>query len=364
MRTTARAKSNLRSPPSRGLPARTSRSGNARGSTSCSSLRSPFATVLRVGNMSKQLPRANVAVSSEDIAGTNLAHFADLKLYSGGEPGQDRPERRANDETGHPARAGRDRRGGPRAARSSRRADTRDGASLRRHAGGRRGRLPARDRDPADEGAQHARGRAHPVAQDGGEARGLRAAAPARATLAGDRRRRAARPPRPRRRDSRAGRAPRAAATGRRGARSPEAARDPGARAEGGGVLVSRDLRDDGLVVHEGEPPPHGGTPGVPAARVGNPARRRLRPLRAAAVRAGRRRGERRGPRDAPPSHADLPQLPGGAARVPGRAGPAWRACCRLAALVAADGGGPLRSLLESALGGGSAQGRRRWATV
>src|SRR5215208_5369076 len=60
IRATALAKSNRSSPPSRGLPARTSRSGNESGSTSCSSLTSPFATG-RPRHVVKQLRAANVA---------------------------------------------------------------------------------------------------------------------------------------------------------------------------------------------------------------------------------------------------------------------------------------------------------------
>src|ERR687890_462938 len=62
-RATPRAKSNLSSPPSRGLPALTSRGGNASGSTSCSSLTNPFGTGVPVGRcVVKQLRPANVAV--------------------------------------------------------------------------------------------------------------------------------------------------------------------------------------------------------------------------------------------------------------------------------------------------------------
>src|ERR687898_469519 len=50
MRITARATSKRRRPPSRGLPARTSRWGSARGSISWSSLTSPFGTVVLVGS--------------------------------------------------------------------------------------------------------------------------------------------------------------------------------------------------------------------------------------------------------------------------------------------------------------------------
>ena len=62
---------------------------------------------------------------------------------------------------------------------------------------------------------------------------------------------------------------------------------------------------------------PDRGAARVPAARVRHPARQRVRPLRAAALRAGGRRGERRGPGAAAPAHADLPELPSRAARVP-----------------------------------------------
>src|SRR5215207_3051991 len=60
IRATALAKSNRSSPPSRGFPARTSSSGNESGSTSCSSLTSPFATG-RPRHVVKQLRAANVA---------------------------------------------------------------------------------------------------------------------------------------------------------------------------------------------------------------------------------------------------------------------------------------------------------------
>ena len=189
------------------------------------------------------------------------------------------------------------------------------------------------------------------MAQDGGEARGVRAPPSARTALARYRRRRAARPPGDRRGHARAGRAARAAAPGRGGARPPEAARDQGAGAEGGGILVPRDLRDDRMVVHEGEPAAHGGPARVPAAGVGNRARRRLRSVRAAALGAGRRGGERGGPRPAPPAHEDLPQLPSRPARVPGDAGPGGERRAGRRRWRRATTGGPIRGFLESLVG-------------
>src|SRR4051794_9823852 len=63
------------------------------------------------------------------------------------------------------------------------------GTPLRRVARGRRGRLPALARDPADEGADDARGGAAAVAAYGRQARGVRAAPPARPAHSGERRR-------------------------------------------------------------------------------------------------------------------------------------------------------------------------------
>ena len=107
---------------------------------------------------------------------------------------------------------------------------------------------------------------------------------------------------------------------------------------------------DDGLVVHQGEPASHRGPPRVPPAGVRHPARRRVLALRAAAVGAGRRRGERRGPRAAAPAHADLPELPRGAARVPGAARPRGERRAA-AALARRRRRRPLRNLLESLIG-------------
>jgi hypothetical protein len=72
-------------------------------------------------------------------------------------------------QTGAPPAGTAGRRPGcARSDRPSRRRDPGHGPPLRRHSRGRRGRLPARPRDPAQEGAQHARGRPRPMAQDRG----------------------------------------------------------------------------------------------------------------------------------------------------------------------------------------------------
>ncbi len=70
---------------------------------------------------------------------------------------------------------------------------------------------------------------------------------------------------------------------------------------------------------------------------AGIEARRRVRAAGAAALEARRRRGDRRGPGDPAPAPAHLPRLPGGAARVPQRAGDAPRRSCR-SPLVASHG--------------------------
>src|SRR5437763_6947313 len=74
-----------------------------------------------------------------------------------------------------------DRAGGAWPDRPPRLAAPGDGAALLLDAGGCGGRLPARARDPADEGAKHERRRPRPLAEDGREARGLGAATSARA---------------------------------------------------------------------------------------------------------------------------------------------------------------------------------------
>ena len=128
-------------------------------------------------------------------------------------------------------------------------ADPRASPAATRRARGRRGRLPARARDPADEGADHARGGARPVAQDRRQARGVRAAPPARPPDPGHRAtasRSSAAPPRPPRTSrpsatSGCARAPRRCAGSsrrrsaawccrRRGCRIARSARRPGSR--------------------------------------------------------------------------------------------------------------------------------------
>ena len=97
----------------------------------------------------------------------------------------------ANDQPAAPPapRASRGRPGRRRADSPPRRAGDGHRAPLLGHARGRRGRLPARDRDPAHASAQHRRGRARAVAQDRREARGVRPPPPARAARHADRRR-------------------------------------------------------------------------------------------------------------------------------------------------------------------------------
>ena len=140
------------------------------------------------------------------------------------------------------------------------------------HARGRRGRLPARARDPADQGAERSRGGAAAVAAHGRQARGVRAAPPARPADAGQRRRRAGRAIDARGGDARAGRALRAAAPGRRGAAATQAAGDPLPRPAGARAVLPGDLRADRMDLHEGEPLPDRGSPGAegswPASRA------------------------------------------------------------------------------------------------
>ena len=254
----------------------------------------------------------------------------------------------------HAALAGRDRRGGPGAARPARCPDPRDRSPLRRQPRRRRGRLPARPRDPAHQGADHARGRARAVAEDGGQARGLRPAPPARAPYAGDRRRRAGRARDRPVRHPRAGRALRAAQPERRGAEPTQAPGDPLPGAARAGTLVPRDLQRDRLHLHQGEPLPDRGPAGAVGPARGDRGWHRVRAAGAAAVGTGRRRGGRRGAGPAAPAPEDLPELPRPAPRVPRRA--AARGC---AGTRGPAGGRRGRTSAARERGGGnSAEGR------
>ncbi len=91
-------------------------------------------------------------------------------------------------------------------------------------------------------------------------------------------------------------------------------------RAEG--YSYQRDLRDHGLVVHEGQPLPDRGAAGVPGATGRDRVGRRVRAARPRPLGGGRWRGRRGRPGRAAPAPAPLPGLPGMAARVPRRARP------------------------------------------
>ena len=147
------------------------------------------------------------------------------------------------------------RRGGARsagAARPSRTADHAHGPPLLRHSGGRRGRLPARARDPAHQGADDERGRARAMAQDGGQARGVRDSSPARSRHAHLGRRGARGPERRRAAHRRARRGLRAAPARSRGPAAPEAPGGALPRPAGRGIQLQADLRGDRLDVYEG----------------------------------------------------------------------------------------------------------------
>ena len=253
-----------------------------------------------------------------------------FRLAPGANPGEARAERGGD--------AGEsDQRGGTSVARGGRSCRARvarpprapgDGhrATLGRQPRGRGGRLPARDRDPAHQGPQHRPRRSGALAEDRGEARGVRRPPPARAPFAGHRRRRRGGSRRRRRLHPRAGRPLRAIAPGRGGHERAQAAGGARAAAQGRGLLLPRDLRDHRMDVHQGEPLPDRGAARLRRAGAGHPGRRRVRPPGAGAVRAGGRRGERAGPGRAAAAPEDVPGLPRAAARVPRRAPPGGRA--------------------------------------
>jgi hypothetical protein len=148
-----------------------------------------------------------------------------------------------------------------------------------------------------------------PLAEDGRQARGVRAPSPACAPRAGDGRRRARRARHPGRRHARPGRTLRAAAPGGGGDAPAQAPGDPGRAAEGRGLLVREDLRDHRLVLYQGQSSLDRRPSGARHQARRHPRRDRVREAGAAALRPGGRRGERRGRRRPAAALENLPRL-------------------------------------------------------
>ena len=144
----------------------------------------------------------------------------------------------------------------------------------------------------------------------------------------------------------------RAAAPGRRGAQPAEAPRRSGRCCSRRRAIVSRDLRDHRMVLHEGQPRSDRGAPRPGGPAGGDRGRRGMRPLRAAAVGVGRRGGERRRPGAAAAAHEDVPvvsRAPQGVPAAPARVA-AIVPPAALVATTATAANGP-RGMWEGMLG-------------